>query len=207
MTRQSSTRHGCLRGGGKSSQTVKHSGWDKLSSRVRGSCPQARELPLPTIICVDASQDVGHRFQVPKMPRPVLEIERGVQQSSCGVRCNIYDCTSWQVSTRHVCILQCVVYILAGEYMGCRECKGTYISWDERILTQLSAGTRQLFPVVLTRKYACDRAIFSLLRGHTLGNSPTALRNRLLEMHSEEWVRSQLKYLSDCCFHKQGIVT
>ncbi len=50
-------------------------------------------------------------------------------------------------------------YMLAGEYMDCRNCKGTYISWDGRILAQLPAGKRQLFPVLLTRKYACDRSI------------------------------------------------
>ena len=54
-----------------------------------------------------------------------------------------------------------------------------------------------LFPAILTHKYACDVAVVSLLRGRTLGNSPTALRNAILEIHSEEWMRKQLRYLDD----------
>jgi hypothetical protein len=59
-----------------------------------------------------------------------------------------------------------------------------------------------LFPVVLTLKYACDIAVITLLRGRTLGNSPTAFRNNLLEVHSEEWLRRQLCYLQDCQRHR-----
>lgn len=95
-------------------------------------------------------------------------------------------------------------YYLAGEYMDCLDCKGTYISWDARMLEQLSAGVRARFPVVLTHKYACDRAVIALLRSRTLGNSPSALQQTLREMHSEEWLRNQLCYLSDCQQHRQG---
>lgn len=61
------------------------------------------------------------------------------------------------------------------------------------------------FPVIMTKKYACDKAVVSLLRSRTLGNSPTALRNTLLELHSEEWVKKQLAFLEDCQRHKRGL--
>ena len=97
-------------------------------------------------------------------------------------------------------------YYLAGEYMYCKasECKGTYISWDIRILDQLPDSVRARFPVVLTYKYACDRAVVCLLRARTLGNSPTALRQNVLEVHSQEWLKRQLMYLGDCARHKKG---
>ena len=65
------------------------------------------------------------------------------------------------------------------------------------ILNQLTESRLGLFPAILTRKYACDVAVVSLLRGRTLGNSPTALRNAIMEVHSEEWMRKQLRYLDD----------
>ena len=60
-------------------------------------------------------------------------------------------------------------------------------SWlyNARILEQLTDNVRVQFPVVLTHKFACDMAVISLLRSRTLGNSPTALRNSILEVHSE----------------------
>ena len=62
-------------------------------------------------------------------------------------------------------------YYLAAEYMECgnAECKRTYIAWDRRMLEQLADGVQAHFPAVLTRKYACDRAVITLLRSHTLG--------------------------------------
>ena len=54
-----------------------------------------------------------------------------------------------------------------------------------------------LFPAILTYKYACNMTMVSFLRGWMLGNSPTALQNAILEMHSEEWMRKQLRYLDD----------
>ena len=38
-----------------------------------------------------------------------------------------------------------------------------------------------------------------------LGNSPSALRNKLLELHSEEWLRKQVCYLSDCQWHSSSL--
>ena len=74
------------------------------------------------------------------------------------------------------------------------------------MLGQLADGVRVQFPVTLTYRYACDIAIVSLLRARTLGNSPSALCNNLLEVHSEEWLRRQLGYLSDCVRHRAGLV-
>ncbi len=95
-------------------------------------------------------------------------------------------------------------YYLAGEYMSCNECKGTFISWDRRILEQLPDGVRSRFPVVMTHKFACDVAVVSLLRSRTLGNSSMALQNNILELHSEEWSRRYLWYMADCERHKSG---
>ncbi len=97
-------------------------------------------------------------------------------------------------------------YYLAAEYMKCQRCHGMYIAWDGRMLDQLAAGVRAQFPATLTYRYACDNSIMSLLRARTLGNSPTALCNNLMEVHSEEWLRRQLGYLSDCVRHKIGLV-
>ena len=50
-------------------------------------------------------------------------------------------------------------YYMAGKYMDCRACSGMFISWDRRIVCQLADGVQARFPVVLTRKYACDQAV------------------------------------------------
>ena len=94
-------------------------------------------------------------------------------------------------------------YYLAAEYMYCAKCNGTFIAWDHRILQQLGDGPRAQFPAVLTRKYACDRAVVSFLRARTLGNSPTALCHNIHEAHSQEWMSQQLLYLSNCQLERQ----
>ena len=99
---------------------------------------------------------------------------------------------------RHVVDLK-DFYYLVGEYMDCRACNGTFVSWDQRMLDQLPDGVRSRFPVVLTRKYACD---ISVVRSRTLGNSLTALRNEVQELHSEEWLQ---RHISDCERHKRGL--
>ena len=89
--------------------------------------------------------------------------------------------------------------------MSCKVCEGTFVSWDHRMLEQLTDGVKAHFPVILTRKYACDQAVVTLLRARTLGNSPSALQHNLQEVHSEEWLRKQLCYLSDCERHRKGL--
>ena len=60
------------------------------------------------------------------------------------------------------------------------------------------------FLAVLTHKYACDRLMVSLLHACTLGNSSYTLRNNIMEIHSKEWLRKQLQYLTDCDCHHLG---
>ena len=93
-------------------------------------------------------------------------------------------------------------YYLAGEYMDCNHCSGTFVAWDDRMLEQLPSGVRAHFPAVLTWKYAHDQAVVTLFWARTLGNSPSALRNNLMEVHSEEWLWRQLSYLGDCERHR-----
>ena len=88
--------------------------------------------------------------------------------------------------------------------MECPVCHGTYVAWDSRMLDQLTDGMKASFPCVLTHKYACDEAVITLLRARTLGNSPTALQHNLQELHSEDWLRRQLRYLTDCEQHRRG---
>ena len=79
---------------------------------------------------------------------------------------------------------------------------GIFISWDNRMLQQLTVDVCSCFPAVLTRKYGCDMAVVGLLQAQTLGNSPTALCYNLHEVHSEEWMRKQLSYLGDSERHR-----
>ena len=89
-------------------------------------------------------------------------------------------------------------YYLAWEYMECSVCHCTYAAWDRRIMDQMTDSFRLYFPAVLTRKYACDISVTSLLWSRTNGNSPTALRNKIKELHSEQWLTRQLRYFADC---------
>ncbi len=80
-------------------------------------------------------------------------------------------------------------YYLAAEYLECRSCRGTFISYDARLLSQLPDAYQVRFPIILTRKYACDRAVVNLMRARTLGNSPTAVCHDVHEMQTEDWMR------------------
>ncbi len=96
-------------------------------------------------------------------------------------------------------------YYIAGEYMDCNGCKGTLISWDSRILAQLPLALKTRFPAVMTHKFGCDISVVTLLWARTNGNTPFALSNNVKEVHSEEWCRRLLWYLSDCDRHRQGL--
>jgi hypothetical protein len=93
-------------------------------------------------------------------------------------------------------------YYLAAEYHQCPTCQGTFISYDDQILNQLPFSLRVRFPVLLTRKFASDIGVVNLMRSRTLGNSSTSLWNDVTEMHSDEWMRRAVAYLSDCERHK-----
>ena len=93
-------------------------------------------------------------------------------------------------------------YYLAAERHFCSGCKNYYVSTDQRLIDQLPDGLRGRYPVVTSHNSACDRAVVGLMRGRTLGNSPTALSQAISERHSEEYCRRVLAYLTDCRRHK-----
>ena len=116
------------------------------------------------------------------------------------------------LSLRRIVDLSCCYY-LATDELNCKRCNRTFHSWDNLlvptntsvaitvlilILNQLSELYLQQFPAVLTYKLGCDRNVFALLRGRTLGNSPTALSNAILELLTDEWLCNQLCYLDEC---------
>ena len=72
------------------------------------------------------------------------------------------------------------------------------ITSHSSLLEQLPESQLSLFPAILTRMLSCDKAVISLLRSRTLGNIATALRSSIFEIHSEEWLRKQLRYYDDC---------
>ena len=87
---------------------------------------------------------------------------------------------------------------LAGENYECRNgtCKSSsFIYYDQRLRDQLPIHLSCQFQIILTWKSACDMSVISMLRSRTLGNSPTALYNNILEMHSDEYMRKVLSYL------------
>ena len=63
-------------------------------------------------------------------------------------------------------------------------------------------GRRGPFLAVLTHKLACDRSIIVQSRGRTLGNSPTACRNSVAELHDREWAAKVVAYYNDCRRHR-----
>ncbi|EFX81109.1 hypothetical protein DAPPUDRAFT_317786 [Daphnia pulex] len=72
---------------------------------------------------------------------------------------------------RNVIDLTCRYYIGA-EYLECRSCRGTLISYDTRLLSQLPDAYQVRFPVTLTRKYACNSSVINLMHLRTLEKQP-----------------------------------
>ena len=106
---------------------------------------------------------------------------------------------------REVIDTDCRYYLLT-EYLACSRCKDptpTYMGWSPDVLNQLDSGHKLLFPAILTHKATCDRKVTTMLRGRTLGNSSNHLRNLIWELHSEQWIRQVILYLSDCKRHKE----
>ena len=79
------------------------------------------------------------------------------------------------------------------------------MQWHLCRLGQQNAGPADRRNESILSSYACDEAVLTLLRAHTLGNSPTALQHNLHELHSEDWLRRQLRYLTDCQNHHRGL--
>jgi hypothetical protein len=94
-------------------------------------------------------------------------------------------------------------YYIGAEYLECLSCRGTLISYDARLLTQLTDSYQVRFPVTLTRKYACNSSVINLMHARTLGNSPTTACHDVHEMQAEECMRRTIFYLADCDRHKK----
>lgn len=104
---------------------------------------------------------------------------------------------------RNVIDLTCRYY-LGAEYLECRSCRGTFISHDARLLGQLPDAYQVRFPVILSRKYACDKAVVHLMRARTLGSSPSAVCHDVHKMQTEDWMRRTISYLTDCERHRKS---
>ena len=71
------------------------------------------------------------------------------------------------------------------------------------MLDQLDPAHRNKFPAVLTIQLALDRKCVTFLKPRTVGNSSSYLQQALEEVHSEEWARRGVEYLSDCELHRR----
>ncbi len=65
--------------------------------------------------------------------------------------------------------------------------------------------TGSCFQQVLTTQLALDRKCVNFLRPRTSGNSSSYLQSAVEEVHSEEWARRTIQYLSDCEFHLKKV--
>ena len=131
------------------------------------------------------------------MPRRVYKLDFKCCKESCGksLKSNgIYN------KIRLVLDISDYYYMVT-DYIIC-PCGFTVLGWDSRILKQLPYGIRVKFPALLTYRYACDSTVISLLKSRTVGNSPSALHNTLVELHSEAWLKKNSRYLFDCQRHK-----
>lgn len=132
-------------------------------------CDARRVIVLPpSPLPVDAPEDVELRLIMPQLyERPILDVEVALQLGldGRGPQEPLFP---------------------GGPVHGVRTCTKTFIAYDSRQLDKLPIDLRARFPVVLTRKYACDRSVLALMRSCTLDNSPTAVCNDVNELHSEE---------------------
>ena len=182
--------------------------------RFKDGSAKTRIICTTPYLCLDATKSMEHWFHMSQLPSiaAVSKIMHEVRQvfgfDYCSSR-GLYKKT-----IRRVVDLRDYYYLVTEE-LGCDRCKKSFQSWDSRwefitptarkhynsllsLLIQLTESQVSLFPAILTYHLACDKAVVSLLRGRTLGNSPTALRNAVYEVHCEEWTRKQLRYLDDC---------
>ncbi|KAM4533308.1 uncharacterized protein V3H82_025811 [Fundulus diaphanus] len=89
-------------------------------------------------------------------------------------------------------------YLMATEYLECRQCKKKVGGWSQGIIRQLPPTYSCLFPAVLTYKLSCDQKVIAQLRSRTLGNSANRLYNTLREQHTDAWMRRSIHYLGVC---------
>ncbi|XP_053406185.1 uncharacterized protein LOC123525390 [Mercenaria mercenaria] len=95
-------------------------------------------------------------------------------------------------------------YYLVGEYLRCSKCKMPQCPWSSDKLTQLDSGHRNVFPAILTTRLALDRKCVSFMKPRTLGNSSSYLKQAVEEIHSEDWGRRAIQYMSACELHQKG---
>lgn len=118
-------------------------------------------------------------------------------------QCNLRDLTLHHLYKTVKLVLDVSsYYYLATEYLDCNGCRTSFAAWDSRLLSQLPGRYLSEFPVVQTYRSACHHTVMEMLRGRTLGNSSTALQQRIHELHSECHLRSCLSYLDDCRRYK-----
>ena len=94
-------------------------------------------------------------------------------------------------------------YLIGGDYPRCSKCMIPVCPWSSEILQQLDPSHRNKFPAVLTTQQALDRKCVTMLRPRTVGNSSSYSQQVLQEVHSEEWARRTIDYLTDCEVHKK----
>jgi hypothetical protein len=97
-------------------------------------------------------------------------------------------------------------YLIGMDYPRCGRCKVPYCPWNPVILSQLDPSHRNMFPAVLTKNEALDRKCITLMKPRTQGNSSSYIQQALHEVHSEEWGKRCIQYLTDCESHQKGAV-
>ena len=95
-------------------------------------------------------------------------------------------------------------YYLVGECLRCNKCGQPQCPWNTELLKQLDPSHRAIFPAVLTEKLALDRKCLTLLKPRTFGNSSSYVKKALEEIHSEEWGRRTVRYLTACNLHQRS---
>lgn len=97
-------------------------------------------------------------------------------------------------------------YLIGGDYPRCSKCMIPVCPWSSEVLSQLDPAHRNKFPAILTTQLALDKRCVTLLKPRTIGNSSSYVQQALEELHSEEWAKCSIEYLSDCELHKKKSV-
>ena len=88
-------------------------------------------------------------------------------------------------------------HYLASEYLECTDCKGTFQTWDHRLVSQLADHVAARFTCILTHTFACDKSIVIAMRSRTLNKSNASVMRRIEEYHNEGSIKGHLQYLGD----------
>jgi hypothetical protein len=107
---------------------------------------------------------------------------------------------------REVIDLDSRYYLVGLDNPKCSKCSLPVCPWSQDVLEQLDPSHRNRFPAVLTKNQAIDSNCLILMKPRTAGNSSSYLRQALQEIHSKEWGKRVVEYLSDCELHKKGTV-